>query len=168
MCLPLLIFPCTIKSRSSLLAPAHLGGPGKKGHKTVVLLTIIHLQLYHNSPLIPMRHLFFTAQNMLRWCFICFVQFLALDSLIKINALLYLEILHTTTILRPFLRDHPDEPVPEENFWTTEADTPTIRLGATPSRLTCAHLHHPPFFTGRMPFLPVSYTHLTLPTILRV
>jgi len=49
--------------------------------------------------------------------------------------------------------DHPGGPVPEENFWTlwckgglTEADTPTIRLGATPSRLTSAHLHHPPFF----------------------
>ena len=36
----------------------------------------------------------------------------------------------TTTILRPFIRDHPGEPVPEENFWTlwrkgrllTEAD----------------------------------------------
>jgi len=27
--LPLLISPCTIKSRSSLLAPAHPGGPGK-------------------------------------------------------------------------------------------------------------------------------------------
>jgi len=26
----------------------------------------------------------------------------------------------------------------------TEADTPTIRLGATPSGLTSAHLHHPP------------------------
>jgi len=26
-CLPLLISPCTIKSRSSLLAPSHLGGP---------------------------------------------------------------------------------------------------------------------------------------------
>jgi len=58
-------------------------------------------------------------------------------------------------------RDHPDEPVPEENFWTlwcngrlTEADTPTIRLGATPSGLTSAHLHHPQLFTGRMPFLP--------------
>jgi len=54
--------------------------------------------------------------------------------------------------------------VPEENVWTlwcngrlTEADTPTIRLGATPSRLTSAHLHHPPiFFTGQMPFLPPS------------
>ena len=30
LCLPLLIFPCIIKSRSSLLAPARLGGPGKR------------------------------------------------------------------------------------------------------------------------------------------
>jgi len=37
VCMPLLIFPCTIKSRSSLLAPAHPGGPEKKGCKTVVL-----------------------------------------------------------------------------------------------------------------------------------
>jgi len=55
--------------------------------------------------------------------------------------------------LRPFFRDHPGEPVPEENFWTlwcketlTEADTPTIQLGATPSGLTSAHLHHSPNF----------------------
>jgi len=54
-----------------------------------------------------------------------------------------------TTVSRPFIRDHPGEPVPEENFWTlwckgrlTEANTPTIRLGATPSGLTSAHLHH--------------------------
>jgi len=67
----------------------------------------------------------------------------------------------TTTVLRPFFWDHPGEPVPEENFWTlwckgrlTEADTPTIRLHANPSGLTSAHLHHPPFFKGRMPFLP--------------
>jgi len=32
-CLSLLIFPCTIKSRSSLLAPAHPGGPGKRAIK---------------------------------------------------------------------------------------------------------------------------------------
>jgi len=59
---------------------------------------------------------------------------------------------HThTTVSWPFFRDHPGEPVPEENFWTswckgrlTEADTLTIRLGATPSGLTSAHLHHPP------------------------
>ena len=36
----------------------------------------------------------------------------------------------------------------------TEADTPTIRLGTSPAGLTSAHLHYPPFFTGRMPFLP--------------
>ena len=33
LCLPLLIFPCTMKSRSSLLAPAHPGGPGKRAVK---------------------------------------------------------------------------------------------------------------------------------------
>ena len=33
VCLPLLISPCTIKSRSSLLAPAHLGGPRKTAVK---------------------------------------------------------------------------------------------------------------------------------------
>jgi len=30
VCLPLLVFPCSIKSRSSLLALAHPGGPGKR------------------------------------------------------------------------------------------------------------------------------------------
>jgi len=59
----------------------------------------------------------------------------------------------TTTVLRPFFRDHLGKPVPEENFWTiwckgrlTEADTQTIRLGATPAGLTSAHLHHPLIF----------------------
>ena len=59
----------------------------------------------------------------------------------------------TTTVLWPFLRDHPGELVLEENFWTlwckgrlTEADTSAIRLGTTPSRLSSANLHHPPFF----------------------
>jgi len=33
VCLPLLIFPCTIKSRSSLLAPAQPGGHGKRAVK---------------------------------------------------------------------------------------------------------------------------------------
>jgi len=33
VCLPLLIFPCTTKSRSSLLAPAHPGGAGKTAVK---------------------------------------------------------------------------------------------------------------------------------------
>jgi len=59
---------------------------------------------------------------------------------------------HThTSVLRPVFRDHLGEPVPGENFGTlwckrrlTEADTPTTRLGATPSGLSSAHLHHPP------------------------
>jgi len=49
--------------------------------------------------------------------------------------------------------DHLGEPVPKENFWTlwckarlTEADTQAIRLGATPSGVTIAHLYHPPLF----------------------
>jgi len=33
VCLPLVIFPCTIKYRSSLLAPGHMGGPGKRAVK---------------------------------------------------------------------------------------------------------------------------------------
>ena len=33
VCLPLLIFPCTVKSRSSLLAPADPGGLGKRAVK---------------------------------------------------------------------------------------------------------------------------------------
>ena len=51
--------------------------------------------------------------------------------------------------------------MPEENFWTLwckgrliEVDTLTIRMGATPSGLSSAHIHHPPiFFTSCMPFL---------------
>jgi len=60
-------------------------------------------------------------------------------------------IVATTTVLRPYFRNHPGEPVPEENFWTlwckgrfTEVDILTIRLGSTPFGLTSAHLHHPP------------------------
>jgi len=59
----------------------------------------------------------------------------------------------TPTVLRPFFQDHPGELVPEENFWAlwckgrlTEADTQTIRLGATPYGPTSAHLHHPHIF----------------------
>jgi len=52
-------------------------------------------------------------------------------------------------------RDHPSEPVPQENFfWTfmvqgkiTEADTPTIQLGATPSGLISGSPPSSPIFT---------------------
>jgi len=46
----------------------------------------------------------------------------------------------------------------EKNFWTlwckgrlTKADTPTIRLGATPSGLTSAHLPIPHFLQAECP-----------------
>ena len=75
-------------------------------------------------------------------------------KLIILQIIPIISLMNTTTVLWPFFRDHPGEPVPEENFWTlwckgrlTEADTPTIRLGATPSGLTSAHLHHPPLVT---------------------
>jgi len=55
VCLPLLIFPCTIKSRSSLLAPAHPGGPGKRAIKCLwcgciclsgsYILCVVHSEL---------------------------------------------------------------------------------------------------------------------------
>jgi len=43
-----LIFHCTTKSRSSLLAPAHPGGPGKRGgHKTVVVVVDRMIKVLH-------------------------------------------------------------------------------------------------------------------------
>jgi len=70
---------------------------------------------------------------------------------------------HTTSVLRHFFWDHPEEPVPEDNLWTlwckgrlTKADTPTIRLGATPSGLISAHLHHPPHIFYRPDALPAT------------
>jgi len=96
--------------------------------------------------------------------FSCFAQFTAESSytlqcptaLLATNITCRPDVYTTTTttttiVLRPFVR--PGEPVPEQNFWTlwckgrlTEADTLTIRLGATPSGLTSPHLHHPPIF----------------------
>jgi len=41
MYLPLLIFPCTIKSRSSLLPPAHLGVPRKRAVKRLCVCEFV-------------------------------------------------------------------------------------------------------------------------------
>ena len=53
VCLPLLTFPCTIKSRSSLLAPAHPGGPGKRAVKRlcvcVLLLSLLSYTVFTGS-----------------------------------------------------------------------------------------------------------------------
>jgi len=41
VCLPMLIFRCTIKSRSSLLALAHPGGPGKRAVKRLFVCVCV-------------------------------------------------------------------------------------------------------------------------------
>jgi len=45
VCLPLLIFPCTIKSRSSLMAPAHPDGPGKRAIKRLCVCVCVFILL---------------------------------------------------------------------------------------------------------------------------
>ena len=51
VCLPLLIFPCTIKFRSSLLAPAHPSGPGKRAVKWMcVCVCFFLLSFFFSSP----------------------------------------------------------------------------------------------------------------------
>ena len=67
----------------------------------------------------------------LRFCIPFNTKLVILEMFFPANFLAY----HTatTTVLRPFFRNHPGEPVPKENFLTlwckgklTEADTPTI------------------------------------------
>jgi len=57
----------------------------------------------------------------------------------------------TTTVLRPFFRDHPGEPVLEENFWTLWCK----------GRLTGRHTDHPAWhhsiWTNQCPAPPSPY-----------
>ena len=57
LCLPLLIFPCTIKSRSSLLAPAHTGGPEKRVAKRLWCVCGCCLFTISNSGLLSAQRL---------------------------------------------------------------------------------------------------------------
>jgi len=52
-----------------------------------------------------------------------------------------------TTILWPFFRDHRVSQCQKITSGLYGADTQTILLGATPSGLTSAHLHHPTLIT---------------------
>ena len=61
VCLPLLIFPYTMKSRSSLLAPAHPGGPGKRAVKRLWcvvwwLILVVILVPHHIFEMGESRH----------------------------------------------------------------------------------------------------------------
>jgi len=55
VCLPLLIFPCTIKSRGSLLAPALLGGPGKRAVKQLCVCVCLSVCLHDNFRMTKLR-----------------------------------------------------------------------------------------------------------------
>jgi len=123
VCLPLLILPCTIKSRSSLLAPAHPDHPGKRALKGLcvcvfALILLVGRQGEH-SPHHTTQPFYGPFLGPLGWAS-------ARRELLGLQC----------------------------KGRLIEADTQTIQLGATPSGLTSAHLHHLPFFTGRMPFLP--------------
>jgi len=74
VCLPVLIFPCTIKSRSSLLAPAHPGGPGKRlwcGFRDQDSVDIRdHSCLLTCSSITPHRHMLsFCLMGLLVWSY---------------------------------------------------------------------------------------------------
>ena len=71
VCLPLLIFPCTIKSRSSLLAPSHPSGPGKRAVKqlcvcmdmttsgpTMLDACMLTMEMFVDFPFLPGVHLY--------------------------------------------------------------------------------------------------------------
>ena len=117
-----------------------LARPGSPGQRVVERLLLLFL--WNRCHFMP-------AKCYLLWCQFAFI----VKCLLNWNST-HFSVQHTHhTVLRPFFRDHPGEPVPEENSWTlwckerlTEADTETIRLGATPSGLTSAHLHHSPIF----------------------
>ena len=121
-----------------------------------------------------LRHIFLVILHLFGYCIIFVIVRVSIKSGINGRKTLLvtfrINTTTTTTVLQPFFLDHPGEPVPEDNFWTlwckgrlTEAETPTIWLGVTPSGLTSAHLHHPPiFFTCRMLFLPPNQQHQSI------
>jgi len=152
-----------------LLVPAHPGSPGYRAIKRLLLL------FGHSKAIMLLKHTqtwYCYNQNTRCFSHNCKYQSRFLTKIYTKKRRMVSQLSSfsqetnhhqtTTTVLRPFFQVHPGEPVPEENFWTlwckgrlTEADTLTIWLGATPSRLTSAHLNHPLiFFTGRIPFLP--------------
>jgi len=46
VCLPLLVFPCTTKSISSIMAPAHTNGPGKRAVKRLWWWWLVYFLLF--------------------------------------------------------------------------------------------------------------------------
>ena len=120
---------------------------------------IIHV-FFHSRPFIKHAHTILTHLNLCRCTTVIISSIPSLSQLTTREPVCCFNVTstyqyhhRTATVLRPFFWDHLGEPVPEGNFWTlwckgrlTEADTATIRLGATPSGLTSAHVRHSPIF----------------------
>ena len=66
MCLPLLIFPCTIKTRGSLLALTQPGGPGKRAIKRLCVVGVVLFP--DNSRKKTMRQLANTLRSTAKTC----------------------------------------------------------------------------------------------------
>jgi len=124
VCLPLLIFPCTMKSRSSLLALTHPGDPGK-GRKTVVVVvwwrwSVIWCALPGSCVTVTQNHLHhFTT---LFWA----TQVSRCQK----------EIFFWTFMVQGRI---------------TEADTPTIQMGPLHPDYAATHIQHPPHFYAGVP-----------------
>jgi len=83
VCLPLLIFPCTIKSRSSLLAPDHPSGPGKRAVKRLSCGVRFRFAFLRLRPVLfifyCVRFSFFSTKprdwlgRSLKWSILCWV-----------------------------------------------------------------------------------------------
>jgi len=67
VCLLLLIFPCSIKSKSSLLAPAYLGSPGKRAVKWLCVC-VSNIYLFSVMMIMMGSYLSVVLQWLLRAC----------------------------------------------------------------------------------------------------
>jgi len=90
VCLPLLIFPCTIKSISSLLAPAHPGGPGKRAVKRLWCVVVVPRAVFGPLLGLPMP-------------VPCYLGWQSLLSFPRLCFQCYLTLLHSLTLLPPQL-----------------------------------------------------------------
>ena len=72
VCLPLLLFSCTIKSRSSLLAPAHLGGPGKRAIRRFCVCVCVCVYLNRTVFFFHVCHIVLNAELRRGQVFCCF------------------------------------------------------------------------------------------------
>jgi len=147
---PSLFGPCLLWSRSPISATAEL------------LLSCLNIKFCQLSSVSNSSYVDFACILYASYCSsLAFKEFRFLFCFFEL--FLYFHH-HTTTVLRPFFRDHPFEPVPKENFWTlwckgrlTEADTDCPAGRHSIRMKQCLPPPSVHFFTGRMPFLPPNH-----------